>query len=152
MSEADCYICFRHQQRDQITGGVLFEDDAVLVGMVKPGADGRTYLGYVVVEPKRHVPDLSELTVKEGQAIGHQVARFSRAIRELTRVVHIYAFVLGDHVRHVHVHVVGRYAHTPREWWGIKVDEWPDAPRGTPEEITALAEHMRVWLATHPEE
>ena len=61
-------------------------------------------------------------------------------------VEHVYAFVLGDGVPHLHVHVIGRNPGPPRSYWGPRVDEWPDAPRGDEDEIAALAERLRVYL------
>lgn len=59
---------------------------------------------------------------------------------------HVYEFVLGDNVPHFHVHIVPRYPGTPREYWGTRVDEWPDAPGGGPQEIAALCERVYNYL------
>jgi histidine triad (HIT) family protein len=61
-------------------------------------------------------------------------------------VEHIYAFVLGDGVPHLHVHVVPRYRGAPPKYWGVHVDEWSDAPRGGPKEIEAICERLRHYL------
>ena len=42
-----------------------------------------------------------------------------------------------------------RFAGTPREYWGIDVDEWPQARRGTAAEIGALVHELRGYLAGH---
>ncbi len=47
---------------------------------------------------------------------------------------------------HIHVWVVPRYPGTPREYWGMRVDEWPEAPRGGAEEVAALCERVRAYL------
>ena len=57
------------------------------------------------------------------------------------------AEVAGDGVPHVHYHVIGRYPGAPREYWGTKVDEWPDAPKGAEAEITQVAESIRAFLS-----
>jgi len=41
---------------------------------------------------------------------------------------------------------VPRYPGTPREYWGVRVDEWPGAPRGDLEEIADLCERLRNGL------
>jgi diadenosine tetraphosphate (Ap4A) HIT family hydrolase len=61
-------------------------------------------------------------------------------------VEHVYSFVIGDGVPHVHVHVIGRYPGAPREFWGSKVDEWPQAPRGAEIQIRQVAERVRAFL------
>jgi hypothetical protein len=59
---------------------------------------------------------------------------------------HIYAFVLGDHIPHLHIWVMSRYAGTPQEYWGMRVTEWPEAPSGGAHEIVALSERLRLHL------
>ena len=39
---------------------------------------------------------------------------------------------------------IGRYPGAPREYWGLKVDEWPAAPRGGATEIDQLAARLRA--------
>lgn len=76
------------------------------------------------------------------------VARLSRALTATEGAEHAYLFVLGHAVSHLHVWVVPRYPGTPREYWGMRVDEWSDAPRGGPEEIAALCERIRGYLGS----
>ena len=75
--------------------------------------------------------------------MGVLVARLSRALREVAGAEHVYLFGIGDGVAHVHLHVVARYPGAPREYYGPKVDEWPDAPHGGPDEIAALCDRLR---------
>lgn len=59
---------------------------------------------------------------------------------------HVYAFVYGDAVPHLHVHLLGRYPGTPEEYRGASVDEWPDAPRGDAQEVAAYVARLRhLW-------
>ena len=44
------------------------------------------------------------------------------------------------------MHIVPRYPGAPHEYWGTQVDEWPDAPRGGPQEIEALCTRLRAYL------
>jgi histidine triad (HIT) family protein len=99
-----------------------------------------------MVEPKRHAPGLADLSDVEAQALGLLVARLSRALKASESAEHVYAFVLGDLVPHLHIHVVPRYPGAPREYWGMHVDEWPEAPRGGPEEMAALCARLRASL------
>ena len=147
LTTPDCFICRKHRGEVSVPGGAIFEDDLIYVGHAQI-REGQTtcYLGYLMVEPKRHVPGLANLTDIEAQMLGLMVARLSRALKASERAEHIYAFVLGDLVPHLHVHVVPRYPGAPREYWGIRVDEWPEAPRGGAEEITALCARLRETL------
>lgn len=101
------------------------------------------------MEPKRHAPELGDLTEEEAQAIGLYTSRLARALMKTEGVEHVYAFVIGDGVPHVHVHVIGRYPGAPRMYWGPKVDEWPEAPRGDEAEIAQVADRIRRFLENH---
>lgn len=143
----DCIVCQKHRGEFKIPGGAIYEDDLVYAGHAQI-REGQTtaYLGYLMVEPKRHAPGLADITDEEAQAIGLLVARLSRALKESEKAEHIYAFVMGDLVPHLHVHVVPRYPGAPPEYRGVRVDDWPDAPRGGPEEMAALCERLRACI------
>ncbi len=144
----DCFICRKHRGEVSIPGGPIYEDELVYAGhaQIREG-QSTAYLGYLMVEPRRHAEGLPELTDAEAQALGLLVARLSRALKIGEQAEHVYAFVLGDLVKHVHAHVVPRYAGAPREYWGVRVDEWPDAPRGGPAEMAALCARLRGLMS-----
>jgi diadenosine tetraphosphate (Ap4A) HIT family hydrolase len=99
-----------------------------------------------MLEPKRHVAGLADLNRAEAQLIGEWMARLSRALKSSENAEHVYAFVLGDHVAHLHIHIVPRYSGAPREYWGARVDEWPDAPRGDAQAVADLCARLRDRL------
>jgi diadenosine tetraphosphate (Ap4A) HIT family hydrolase len=70
----------------------------------------------------------------------------AHALKEELMAEKVYAFVIGEGVAHFHMHLLPRYPDTPREYWGSKVDEWPDAPRGGEAEISELCTklHKRI--------
>ena len=146
-SSTDCFICRKHRGEVSIPGGAIYEDDLIYIGHAQI-REGQTtaYLGYLMVEPKRHAPRLFDLTDDEAQALGLGVARLSRALRDSEHAEHVYAFVIGDGVLHVHIHVVPRYPGAPREYWGVHVDEWSAAPHGGPDEMAALCGRLRAYL------
>jgi histidine triad (HIT) family protein len=142
-----CFVCRKHRGEISIPGGAIYEDDLVYSGHVQIREGQSTaYLGYLMVEPKRHAPGLADLKDAEAQALGLLVARLSRVLKISEKAEHVYAFVLGDLVPHLHIHIVPRYPGAPREYWGVRVDEWPDAPRGGSPEIAALCARLRVGL------
>jgi histidine triad (HIT) family protein len=136
-----CYVCEKHRAGD----GTIDSDDLVVVGHVlpdAPGADGRVYLGHLVVEPRRHVPGLADLTPEEGAALGRWMARAAGALQ----AEHVYSQVLGHQVDHLHVHLVPRYPGTPQEYWWPELDKWPDAPMGGADEVRQKVELIRARL------
>ena len=146
MSEK-CFICQKHSGEISVPGGAVYEDDLVFVGHRFPFPPGtppeNVYLGYFFVEPKRHVDSLADLTEAEAKQIGWITTRLGSALKTSEQAEHIYLFVLGQHGRHLHYHVVPRYQNTPRDYWGIHVDEWPDAPRGNGHDIEAVCTRIR---------
>ena len=56
--------------------------------------------------------------------------------------------IMGHNVPHFHLHLLPRYPGTPREFWGLRVDEWPGAPHGGEAEIADLCDRLRAGLGT----
>ena len=147
VSSNDCLVCCKHRGEVDIPGGVIYEDDLIYISHAQPWGDEQEYyLGHVFVEPKRHVAEVADLTEAEAQIIGVYTSRVAKALLHTENMEHIYIFVIGDGVPHVHYHVIGRYPNAPHEYWGAKVDEWPETPKGTDTEIAQVAERLRGFL------
>ncbi len=127
----------------------MLEDEHVVVShlpLSTPAGTAETaYLGHLIVEPRRHVAELGDLTPEEAAAFGRAAARASAAL-QAHGAEHVYAAVIGHAVDHLHLHLIPRYAGTPREYWWTRVDEWPDAPRGGASDIAALTQRLRSLL------
>ncbi len=93
--EAHCFICQKHKEEIKVPGGAIYEDELVYVGHVHWGEE-ETYLGYVMIDIKRHIPGLAELTEEEAKAFGLVTSRVSRALKEREDAEHIYAIVSGN--------------------------------------------------------
>jgi histidine triad (HIT) family protein len=151
-SAAVCFVCRKHRERGLLLpGGPVAEDKLIVVShVVTPdqlGRDGTVaYLGHLIVEPRRHAPGLGDLTDAEAAALGLWCTRASRALRDAAGAEHVYAAVFGNAVPHLHVHLLPRFPATPREYWGLQVDEWPGARRGDASEIAALVRELRAYL------
>ena len=146
----ECIICRKHCGPDAVAGGSVYEDELIFVSHAQLWGDEQEhYLGHLFIEPKRHVAELADLNYVEAQAIGLFTTRLARALMETEGAEHIYAFVIGDGVPHVHVHVIGRYPGAPRQYWGPRVDEWPDAPHGAEEQIAHVSDRVRRFLQDH---
>jgi diadenosine tetraphosphate (Ap4A) HIT family hydrolase len=147
----DCIICRKHCGQVALAGGPIHEDELIFVSHAQLwGDEDEHYLGHLFIEPRRHVAELADLSEAEAQAIGLFTTRLARALMETEGVEHVYSFVIGDGVPHVHVHVIGRYPGAPREYWGPSVDEWPDAPHGAEDEIAEAADRIRRFVRELP--
>jgi diadenosine tetraphosphate (Ap4A) HIT family hydrolase len=147
MSATDaCFVCEKHRQGAAAQGGVIYEDELVYAGHAHLLGRSETYLGHLMAEPKRHVVGLGSLTNDEAAALGQLVSRLARSLRDVEGAEHVYSFVFGDVVPHLHIQVVPRYPGTPREYWGIRVTDWPEARRGGVEAMTAVCDRVRTSL------
>jgi len=144
--QQQCFVCRKHRGEISSPGGTIYEDDLVYAGHIAANEKGSTYLGHLMAELKRHAPGLGDQTDEEARELGLLVTRLSRALKASEGAEHVYSFVLGDAVPHLHIHVIPRYPGAPREYWGVRVDEWPDAPQGGLEEIEALCQRIRRAL------
>lgn len=139
----ECLICVKHATPAAVDR--VWEDDLVWAGHM-PG-ETTVYRGWLLVETRRHAAGFEDLTDEESAAVGVLISRAARVLRAVTAAEHVYAFRLGDGVPHLHVHLVPRYPATPREYWGLRLDEWPDAPlvdqAGRAELVERLQASMR---------
>jgi histidine triad (HIT) family protein len=139
----ECPVCQKHRGDGLLVGEVVYEDDFAYVSHA-PASVVDGYLGYLFADAKRHVRGLADLEDEEACALARLISRLARAL-EKEGADHVYAFTF-DHVPHHHTHVVARYPGTPKEYWGPRVDEWPDAPRGDEAEIAEYCARLRAAL------
>jgi histidine triad (HIT) family protein len=147
-TQTDCFICRKHRGEEPVPGGPIVDDELVFASHAyHPERNPEPYLGYVVVESKRHAAAFADLTDDEAAAVGVAIARVSRAVQESERAEHMYLLVIGHHTPHLHVHLVPRYPGTPQEFWDpYRVDEAPGAKHGGVEEAGAVAARIRAAL------
>jgi diadenosine tetraphosphate (Ap4A) HIT family hydrolase len=132
-----------------VPGGFVYEDELVAAShsMIMEG-EKEAYLGLLFTEPKRHAPGLADLTDEEAARMGLLASSLSRVLKDELGAEHVYLFVLGHHIPHLHIWLVPRYPGTPQEYWGLRVDEWPEAPKGDKGAIAALCDRIRVRLGS----
>lgn len=142
----NCLFCNIQHGQLPTAGGPIYEDDLVYAHHFY--TEGRpAYLGHLMVETKRHVPDFADLTPAEAQAIGLLITRLSGALKVCTGAEKVYAEFYGEVTPHLHVHLMARYRDTPQEYLRWNVGDWPDAPRGDADQVATLARQLRAALA-----
>ena len=143
-----CFVCRKHRGDVEVPGGPIYQDDLVFASHSQlTEGENDHYLGHVFLEPIRHVAEIGDLTDAEAIALGLLSRDLAKALMQTEAITHLYSFIFGDHVPHLHIHMIGRYPGAPKEYWGMKVDEWPDAPRGDEVEIMKLVDRLRKYLA-----
>jgi histidine triad (HIT) family protein len=145
VEEQACFICRKHQGEIIVPGGCIYEDEFIYVGHIGSN-DNMVYLGYLIVDLKRHAAGLGDLTEEESQTIGSILNRVGKALKDVQNAEHIYSFVHGDAFPHFHVHVIPRYPNTPKEFWSpMSLKNWSGA-HGGKEEIEALCSRLKTYM------
>ena len=144
MSTTECLICNKHKD----TQFEIYRNEFLVINhfVPKPESDSN-YLGYYMIESRRHFKGIYDSEQAEAEAIGRAQRALSIAVKAALDCEHVYFFVLGDGIPHLHIHVVAKYKGAPREYWGPKVDEWPDAPRGGINEVLEANSIVKAQLA-----
>lgn len=148
--QEECFVCQKHNGKIPLPGGIIYEDRFVIASHHIPENGNTSYLGWLFVEPRRHIAGLAEQTPDEAKTSGLIIARLSRALKACERAEHVYAFVVGHHIPHLHVHLMPRYPGTPREYWGMRVPEWPNARQGDALQIAMVCARIRNYLTRNP--
>lgn len=139
----ECVICRKQRGELPLPGGPIYTDDLVFACHAQLWDEQPDqYLGWLVLETRRHTPDLTSLTEEEAVQIGKIAWRIAGILKDELKAAKVYLFVMGEGVAHFHMHLLPRYPDTPREYWGPSVDEWPDAPRGGEREIEQLCRKL----------
>ena len=112
-------------------GGNLLEGGLVIVFHTPPLSGGTSYLGHLLVTPRRHCPDFAGLERHEAEAVGAAIAAGSAALKALG-AERVYVATIGHGVDHLHVHLLPRWPGTPVEVPWHAVDEWEGAAPGRP--------------------
>jgi diadenosine tetraphosphate (Ap4A) HIT family hydrolase len=149
LSTKACFVCSKHRQGQDVEGGILYRDDTLYAGHCHLLGRDDILLGWLIIEPLRHVAELGDLTDGEAAALGTLASRLARGLQQSEGAEHVYSFVFGDGLAapHLHLHLIPRYPGTPREYWGQRVPEWPDAPRGGVEAMTETIQRLRLHLS-----
>lgn len=126
-----CILCDVVRGSRPTPGGILVREGGFALHAL---ADPSPLRGWVVLTSERHVRAWPDLDAAALAALGPLAARVMAAQRTVLGAEHVYAFSIGDAVKHFHLHLVPRYAETPERLRGRRCFE------GSPEDMLAEAE------------
>ena len=113
--DPSCLACRVVNGAARPVGGVVWRGDGFTVhGPLDPCP----IPGWLVLTSDRHVRALDDLGPAELAALGPAAARVMRAQRAALAAEHVYAFAIGDVLRHFHLHLVPRHPDTPQRLRG----------------------------------
>ncbi|WP_242346002.1 HIT family protein [Anaeromyxobacter terrae] len=137
MVDEQCIGCAIARGLHRVPGGILRREGGFVLHAL---ADPSPLRGWLVLTSERHARAWYDLPQDELAAIGPLAARVMAAQREALGAEHVYAFAIGDVLRHFHLHLVPRFAETPDRLRGRRCFEGqPEDMRPEPELAAAAA-------------
>lgn len=115
-----CLACDVVRGARALPGGVLLREGGFALHVL---ADPSPLRGWLVLTSERHARAWYDLAPDELAALGPLAARVMVAQRAALGAEHVYAFAIGDVLRHFHLHLVPRYADTPERLRGRRCFE-----------------------------
>jgi diadenosine tetraphosphate (Ap4A) HIT family hydrolase len=97
----DCVLCRRVDGDAELDRVQVWEDRLWRLTM----SLGAEVLGFCYLEPKRHIPHVTDLDGEEAATFGAVLARVTSALRQETAAEVVYVYVFGEGVPHLHVHL-----------------------------------------------
>lgn len=104
----ECTLC-RGRDGDPELGRVQVWEDDLWRLSTSPGP-GEVTAGFSYLEPKRHIPHITDLDGPEAATFGPVIARCSRALQEATGCELVFVYVFGGGIPHLHVHLAPHVA------------------------------------------
>lgn len=156
MADADCLLCDADRASSELNRDVVWEDDLWRLSMTHRGFT--TGFGYL--EPKRHVPHITDLDGEEAASFGPTLARVASALKEAAGAELVYVYVFGGGIPHLHVHlgphrdgdalsssiIRGEFRYEPMSGGAQRIvsHDFPELPR---DDIEAVIDRARALLS-----
>jgi diadenosine tetraphosphate (Ap4A) HIT family hydrolase len=147
----ECLSCLSLSGEKRISPGpFIYQGQYWVVDHAYP----TSYLGWLVIVPRRHVEALHELIREEFAELAELEYRVTRAMGAESGIAKEYlmCFAEGEGFHHIHIHVVARPTDLPEEFKGPRIFAFLSADDGRPvvpaEQITTYSEAFSRKLAT----
>jgi diadenosine tetraphosphate (Ap4A) HIT family hydrolase len=100
-SKSECVLC-RGPAGDAELQRIQVWEDSLWRLTVSLDAE---ILAFSYLEPKRHIPHITDLDGDEARTLGEVLARVSRVLQKETGAELVYVYIFGGGVPHLHVHL-----------------------------------------------
>lgn len=97
----ECKICEKHRQLKDF----IYEDNDWII---TPGPLESQVLGYLYLEPKRHIENWSDFTGEELAKVGPLIKKLEQALKKEQNIERVYVVTISETVRHIHFHIIPR--------------------------------------------
>jgi len=101
MSDPGCLLCDPEESATALNREIVWEDRLWRLAMSRRGYT--TGFGYL--EPKQHVPHVTDLDGEEAATFGPTIAKVTSALKEAAGAELVYVYIFGGGIPHLHVHL-----------------------------------------------
>jgi diadenosine tetraphosphate (Ap4A) HIT family hydrolase len=128
-------------------GGLLLRSGGLAL---HASVDPSPLRGWLVLTSERHARGWYDLEAEALAALGPLAARVMAAQRRALGAEHVYAFAIGDVLRHFHLHLVPRFADTPERLRGRRCFEGRPDDALPEDEVVRAARAVAAALLSPP--
>jgi diadenosine tetraphosphate (Ap4A) HIT family hydrolase len=139
----ECFACEVNDGRRVPPGGTIYQDEHWQADHGTPPLVN----GHIVLKPKRHVEDLADLMPDEAATLGIAAQRLQAAMRIALEPERVYMCSFGEAVRHLHFHLLPRYAQMPARGPNLVEELFSGRWRCTDEQAEEAADRVRSALS-----
>ena len=97
----DCVLCRGVSGDAELHRAQVWEDD---LWRLTTSLDAEV-LGFSYLEPKRHIPHVTELDGAEAQSFGEVLKKVTHCLKEEAQAEVVYVYIFGGGIPHLHVHL-----------------------------------------------
>lgn len=116
-----CIFCRIWHQQEKIVGSILAEtENFYCIHQQQP----ISVLGWLLIVPKNHVTDQTELTEKMSNELSNLQMNMTRLLKDKTKAERIYWTLFSEKVKHIHFHLIPRMKNLPEAAFGAKIFDW----------------------------
>jgi diadenosine tetraphosphate (Ap4A) HIT family hydrolase len=101
LAESGCAICRGPAGDAELLRVGVWEDRLWRLSMSTSGVTA----GFAYLEPRRHIPHVTDLDGEEARTLGAVLARVTTALKEASRADLVWIYVFGGGIPHLHVHL-----------------------------------------------
>lgn len=135
-----CAICSK--PATALEGILIYEDEHWRVRHTEE----TNILGYLILESRRHILDLSQAEEDELLSYGPLLGALTKSIRSVTDCQRVYTFTLAEMVPHFHIHLIPRTNAIPRAYRGRGIMSYPLQPAADRALVLETCDRIRRTL------
>ena len=141
-----CDVCWQHNHSDARTRYEIIHSP---LWVLRHHPDPAPLTGWLQLDARRHMSGPMHFTHAEACAWGPAVQQASQLVQQLTGCDRVYAIAFGEGARHLHLHLIPRFAAEPAsEAWKVadlyRAVASGERPAAEVEEVKTFVQQARL--------